>query len=86
MRNALIALALCASFAAPFTAPFTAPAAAQDSSREVVTYDFMDDIVTGGRYEPDGERVLSPGGRARQSLIRARAHWVPELTKSVENL
>lgn len=82
MRMILIALGLCAAFGASFGSP----AAAQDTSREVVTYEFMDDLVTGGRYEAEGARVLARGGQARQSLIRARAHWVPELARSVENL
>jgi hypothetical protein len=79
MRRALILVSLIVSVAAP--------AAAQDASAgEIVRYDFMDDLVTGGRYDPDGEVLHVRGRRDRDSLIRARAHFVPELLKSIEHI
>ena len=64
------------------------PAAAQDTrSGEVTTYDFLDaDLVQGGRYEPDGDRVLGGTRHARRTLIHPRTHFVPEMLKSVERL
>lgn len=65
----------------------TAPAAAQDrGSSEVTEYTFEDDLVNGGRYEPDGATVYGDRRRPRQTLIRARAHFIPEMLVSVERL
>lgn len=64
-----------------------APAAAQDTrSTEVTIYEFMDDLVTGGRYRPEGENLTVLRRSARRTLIRARAHFVPEMLRSVERL
>jgi hypothetical protein len=65
----------------------TSTALAQDTrSGEVTTYDFMDEIVEGGRYDPTGTRIDGTRRRARETLIRARAHFIPEMIKSVERL
>lgn len=79
MRLAL-ALAL-ASLAA-------APAAAQDRGAEQVThYEFVDgDLVEGGRYDPNGSWIQGTRRRAHRTLIRARAHFIPEMLRSVERL
>jgi hypothetical protein len=81
MRTMLFAIALAA-----LSAVTTSPAAAQDRSGEVTTYEFGDDLVTGDVVSPLGERIGTRRLRRFGSLIRARAHFVPELTKSVENL
>ena len=63
-----------------------APAAAQDRPAEVTTYDFMDDLVSGTHYDPGGEILTAHRRTGHRSLIRARAHFIPELTQTVENL
>lgn len=80
MRQLAIA-ALFLSLAAP-----VATTRAQDRSGEATTYDFMDELVEGGRYSHDGESIQVGRRRARQTLITARAHFIPELVKSVEHL
>lgn len=66
----------------------TAPAAAQDpgGSDQVTRYDFEDDLVNGGRYQPLGSTVYGNRRHARRTLIRARAHFIPEMLVSVERL
>lgn len=61
-----------------------APAAAQDEN--TTSYDFEDDLVQGDLVRPDGENLMVRRKGARESLIRIREHFVPELLKSVENL
>jgi len=58
------------------------PAAAQDET----SYDFEDDLVQGDLVRPDGENLMVRRKGARESLIRIREHFIPELLKSVENL
>ena len=60
------------------------PAAAQDDN--ATSYDFEDDLVQGDLVRPDGENLMVRRRGARESLIRIREHFVPELLKSVENL
>lgn len=61
-----------------------APAAAQDDN--ATSYDFEDDLVQGDLVRPDGENLMVRRRGARESLIRIREHFIPELLKSVENL
>jgi len=61
-----------------------APAFAQDDN--ATSYDFEDDLVTGDLVRPDGENLMVRRKGARESLIKIREHFVPELLKSVENL
>ena len=79
-----IALALAATFV------LAAPALAQDQpapTDNVTSYEFTDgDRVTGDREAPLGERLRSSRRGQRSSLIRPRPHFVPELTRTVENL
>ena len=49
------------------------------------TYDFEDDLVQGDLVRPDGENLMVRRRGARESLIKIREHFVPELLKSVEN-
>jgi hypothetical protein len=62
---------------------FSAIAAAQD---DTTTYDFEDDLVQGDLVRPDGENLLVRRRGARESLIKIREHFIPELLKSVEDL
>lgn len=50
------------------------------------TYDFDDDLVQGDLVRPDGENLMVRRRGARESLIKIREHFIPELLKSVENL
>jgi len=67
-------------------------AAAQEASPpaggggSATTYDFDDDLVQGDLVRPDGENLMVRRRGARESLIKIREHFVPELLKSVENL
>jgi hypothetical protein len=73
-----------------------APAAAQEAEAppagggggdgNTTSYDFEDDLVQGDLVRPDGENLMVRRRGARESLIRIREHFVPELLKSVENL
>lgn len=65
------------------------PALAQDApagGENTTSYDFEDDLVQGDLVRPDGENLMVRRRGARESLIRIREHFVPELLKSVENL
>ena len=50
------------------------------------SYDFEDDLVQGDLVRPDGENLMVRRRGARESLIKIREHFIPELIKSVENL
>lgn len=63
---------------------FALPVAAQDDN--TTSYDFEDDLVQGDLVRPDGENLMVRRRGARESLIRIREHFIPELLKSVENL
>jgi hypothetical protein len=59
---------------------------AQEGGGASTTYDFDDDLVQGDLVRPDGENLMVRRRGARESLIKIREHFVPELLKSVENL
>lgn len=80
MRNATLAV-LIALVLAPASL-----ALAQDGGAPDATYDFDDDLVTGGRYDPIGDDIRVWQRSGHRSLIRARAHFIPEMIKSVEHL
>lgn len=66
-----------------------APASAQDHGRAAeaeTTYDFEDDHVDGDYRQPIGERLDVRSRHGRQSLVRPRAHFVPELLVSIERI
>jgi hypothetical protein len=66
---------------------FSLKVAAQDAGGgNATTYDFEDDLVQGDLVRPDGENLMVRRRGARESLIKIREHFVPELLKSVENL
>lgn len=64
----------------------SAGAFAQEGGGNATTYDFEDDLVQGDLVRPDGENLMVRRRGARESLIKIREHFVPELLKSVENL
>ena len=59
---------------------------AQDGGGGETSYDFEEDLVQGDLVRPDGENLMVRRRGARESLIKIREHFVPELLKSVENL
>ena len=63
-----------------------APAAGGGGGGDATTYDFEDDLVTGDLVRPDGELLNVRRRGQRNSLIRIREHFIPEMLKSVENL
>jgi hypothetical protein len=64
----------------------TAVAAQEAGGGNATSYDFEDDLVQGDLVRPDGENLMVRRRGARESLIKIREHFVPELLKSVENL
>lgn len=84
-------ITLFAVFAA-LTMLATVSASAQDAPAagggggDATTYDFEDDLVTGDLVRPDGELLNVRRRGQRNSLIRIREHFIPEMLKSVENL
>ena len=67
---------------------FALPVSAQDAAGgdNTTSYDFEDDLVQGDLVRPDGENLMVRRRGARESLIKIREHFIPELLKSVENL
>jgi hypothetical protein len=82
-KRLLLAFVLSMVVAAPVMAQ-DAPAPA--GGENTTSYDFEDDLVQGDLVRPDGENLMVRRKGARESLIRIREHFVPELLKSVENL
>jgi hypothetical protein len=83
MAKRLLVLAFVLSMiAVPALAQDAAPAGGENTT----SYDFEDDLVQGDLVRPDGENLMVRRKGARESLIRIREHFVPELLKSVENL
>ena len=78
----IIAAVFCLALAVP------AAALAQDhrDTPPDRVIDFVDDLVQGGRYVPEGESIHVRRGALRGSLVRARAHFIPELLESLERM
>jgi hypothetical protein len=91
-----LALALIPALVLAALVLTTSPALAQDpptsaraprGTTEVTRYEFVDgDRIEGDRYSPDGDVVRAGRRAGRRTLIRARAHFVPEILVSVERL
>ena len=65
------------------------PAAAEEpppKRGELTAFSFDDELVTGDNAHPNGEILQVRKRRDRESLIRARMHWVPELLKTADDL
>jgi len=77
---------LCVLLLAGVVATASAQDAEGGGGGSATTYDFEDDLVQGDLVRPDGENLMVRRRGARESLIKIREHFVPELLKSVENL
>lgn len=83
--NVLLVCGACV-LGLPFATFMTGRASAQEGGGGQTSYDFEDDLVQGDLVRPDGENLMVRRRGARESLIKIREHFVPELLKSVENL
>jgi hypothetical protein len=81
----LVVLMVCA-LGLPFTLGVVTAQAQEGGGGSQTSYDFEDDLVQGDLVRPDGENLMVRRRGARESLIKIREHFVPELLKSVENL
>ena len=88
MTKLFVLMGFALSLAGAFltVSPQEAPAAGGGGGGSATTYDFDDDLVQGDLVRPDGENLMVRRRGARESLIKIREHFVPELLKSVENL
>jgi len=62
------------------------PQAGAQAGTDTVSYSFDDDKVLGDTVNPLGEIMTVRKRPARESLVRARESFVPELLQSVEAL
>ena len=81
----LVVLMVCA-LGLPFTLGVVTAQAQDGGGGGQTSYDFEDDLVQGDLVRPDGENLMVRRKGARESLIKIREHFIPELLKSVENL
>ena len=81
-RSSAVALFLVALTAAPAAAEDPSP----DARGDTTSYSFEDQHVTGDTVNPNGEVLHVRKRGERESLIRARTHWIPELLKTAEHL
>jgi hypothetical protein len=91
MSNKINCLSLVIGLGLATGAVWVAPpqAYADDSSSraaDLKSYDFEDDLVQGDLINPDGEPLFVRRRGTRESLIRVRTEYVPELLKSAEDL
>ncbi len=84
--RAALAAVLSVLLLAGFVASVSAQEGEGGGGGNATTYDFEDDLVQGDLVRPDGENLMVRRRGARESLIKIREHFVPELLKSVENL
>jgi hypothetical protein len=56
------------------------------SSSVPTEYHFGDDMVRGSQKSSSGEVLYVRTRQSRESLVRVREHWLPELYQSVEDL
>jgi hypothetical protein len=89
MKKLILLAVFVAGMIAPVASAFAQDAkggGGGDAGGSTTTYDFDDDLVQGDLVRPDGENLMVRRRGARESLIKIREHFVPELLKSVENL
>ena len=62
------------------------PAAAAGGKDEGYGYEFSDDPLSAGGFGPNDATIRVRPNAVRNTLIRPRTSFVPEMLKSVENL
>ena len=85
MQNRILTLTALTAALALTTAPALAEDA-QDDGNNLTTYTFDDDLVHGDLVSPNGEILMARRRLSRDSLVRVRENFVPELLKSIEQL
>ncbi|MFI5306114.1 MAG: hypothetical protein ACHQ53_02105 [Polyangiales bacterium] len=83
LSTALLAAGLAVR---PASAHAEDPSSPDAERGDVNTYDFEDDLVLGDTVEPDAEVLYARRHGSRESLVRPRLHFIPELLKSGEDL
>ncbi len=63
-----------------------APAAGGGAKDEGYSYTFTDDPLSAGGFGPNDATIRVRPNAVRNTLIRPRTSFVPEMLKSVENL
>lgn len=81
-----VVVALMSSSALAETAPRNSQCAGQRDSGANQTFCFEPEAVAGTLVGATGQTVRPLRGVHSQSLLRIRAHFVPQMMKSVENL
>ncbi|MBT8493274.1 MAG: hypothetical protein KJO07_09485 [Deltaproteobacteria bacterium] len=97
----LLATVLSAGLAAPAAAQKAPPAKAKKARKgkksknnkskkapvkKAKSFDFEADEIDGSRINPDGTTIFGMRDRKKPSLIRYRAHFLPEILRSAEDL
>lgn len=82
MHRSLLALALATATVAPSMALAQGPS---DAPSRTEVFDDAD-LVTGDLQSPMVDRISGTRRHGHTTLIRARAHYNPEMLRSVENL
>ena len=86
-RFAVVLAFVAAGAAAPQVALADPPEGPKSSSEgDVTSYRFEDELVRGGSSSPELEILVARRRNERESLVRVRTHFVPELLKSAEDL
>ena len=86
VRPTLLALTLALAALASAPRPAAAEEPKSDGRGDLTAYEFDDELVNGDNANPNGEVLHVRKRGQRESLIRARTHWIPELLKTSENL
>jgi len=86
-RTLMLASLLCALLAsAGHAAADDTHSPKSEQRADLTAYSFEDQLVVGDTLRPDGEVLQVRNRGARESLVRARTHFVPELLKSAADL
>lgn len=89
-RPTLLALAaglsLLGSVVPAFALAEDTKSAADPRSADQTAYTFEDDLVNGDTARPNVEVLHVRKRGEKESLVRARLHFIPELLKTAQNL
>lgn len=82
----LVGAATCASMVYVAAPSYAQDGAQAETTKDGYGYKFLDDPMQGLGGSPNGAVIKTRPGPIRQTLIRPRTNFVPELLKTVENL